>query len=116
MCIRDRFTLELGNRKIVGTVGELQFDVIQYRLENEYGAKCRWVPMNISRACWITADDKQKLAEFIRLKGNQIAYDKDNNPIFLAESEWMIRMNRDNNPAIQFHLTSEFKTDLIVNE
>lgn len=108
--VAQLFTLTLGNRKVVGTVGDLQFDVIQYRLEHEYGAKCRWVPMNISRACWITSDDKKKLNEFIRLKGMQIAYDKDNNPVFLAESDWMLRMNRDNNPDIKFHLTSEFKT------
>jgi len=110
--VAQLFTLELGNRKIVGTVGELQFDVIQYRLEHEYGAKCRWVPMNISKACWITSTDATKLNEFIRLKGNQIGFDKDNNPVFLAESEWMIRMNKENNPAIQFHFTSEFKTDV----
>ncbi len=111
--VAQLFTLALGNRKIVGTVGELQFEVIQYRLEHEYGAKCRWVSMNTSRACWITADDKVKLAEFIRLKGNQIAYDKDQNPVFLAESDWMLRMNQDNNPGITFHKTSEFKTEMV---
>ncbi|GAB4043690.1 peptide chain release factor 3 [Spirosoma litoris] len=107
--VAQLFTLELGNRKIVGTVGELQFEVIQYRLENEYGAKCRWVHLNYTKACWITAENPVKLAEFIRLKGNQIAYDKDQNPVFLAESDWMLRMNQQNNPDIQFHLTSEFK-------
>ena len=106
--VAQLFNLELGNRKIVGTVGELQFEVIQYRLENEYGAKCRWVPLNYTKACWITAVNPVKLTEFIRLKGNQIAYDKDQNPVFLAESEWMLRMNQQNNPDIQFHLTSEF--------
>jgi peptide chain release factor 3 len=110
--VAQLFTLALGNRKIVGTVGELQFEVIQYRLEHEYGAKCRWIPMNTSRACWITADDKAKLNEFIRLKGNQIGYDKDQNPVFLAESDWMLRMNQDNNPGIIFHKTSEFKTEM----
>lgn len=110
--VAQLFTLSLGNRKIVGTVGELQFEVIQYRLEHEYGAKCRWVPMNTSRACWITSDDKDKLAEFIRLKGNQIGYDKDQNPVFLAESDWMLRMNQENNPGITFHQTSEFKTEM----
>ncbi|RYF74312.1 MAG: peptide chain release factor 3 [Cytophagaceae bacterium] len=111
--VAQLFTLALGNRKIVGTVGELQFEVIQYRLEHEYGAKCRWVPLNTSRACWITADDKVKLHEFIRLKGNQVAYDKDQNPVFLAESDWMLRMNQDNNPDIIFHKTSEFKTEMV---
>ncbi len=109
--VAQLFTLELGNRKFVGTVGELQFEVIQYRLENEYGAKCRWVPLNYTKACWITAENPVKLAEFIRLKGNQIAYDKDKNAVFLAESDWMLRMNEQNNPDVQFHLTSEFKVE-----
>ncbi len=112
--VAQLFKMELGNRKIVGTVGELQFDVIQYRLEHEYGAKCRWVNMNISRACWLTSDNKETMAQFIRLKGIQIAYDKDKNPVFLAESDWMIRMNQENNPDIHFHFTSEFKTELNV--
>jgi len=108
--VAQLFLLQPGNRKIVGTVGELQFEVIQYRLENEYGAKCRWVPLNYTKATWITAEDPQKLTEFIRLKGNQISYDKDQNPVFLAESDWILRMNQQNNPHVQFHLTSEFKT------
>jgi peptide chain release factor 3 len=107
--VAQLFTVQPGNRKVVGTVGELQFEVIQYRLEHEYGAKCRWVQMNTTRACWITSEDPKKLQEFIRLKGTQIGYDKDENPVFLADSEWMLRMNRDNNPDIQFHTTSEFK-------
>ena len=111
--VAQLFTIQPGNRKIVGTVGELQFEVIQYRLEHEYGAKCRWVSMNTSRACWISSTDTKKLTEYIRLKGIQIGYDKDENPVFLADSEWMLRMNRDNNPDIKFHTTSEFKTELV---
>ncbi|MGM9508890.1 peptide chain release factor 3 [Larkinella sp. GY13] len=108
--VAQLFTMMSGNRKIVGTVGELQFDVIQYRLEHEYGAKCRWTTMPVSKACWLTSDDKKKLDEFIRLKGLAIAYDKDANPVFLAESDWILRMNMQNNPDIKFHFTSEFKT------
>ena len=69
--------------------------------------------MNTSRACWISSTDTKKLTEYIRLKGIQIGYDKDENPVFLADSEWMLRMNRDNNPDIKFHTTSEFKTELV---
>lgn len=100
---------QLGNRKIVGTVGDLQYEVIQYRLEHEYGAKCRFDGMSVSKACWITAEDPKKLQEFVRLKGQQIAQDKDGNYVFLAESDWILRMNQQNNPDVQFHFTSEFK-------
>jgi peptide chain release factor 3 len=108
--VAQLFTLQPGNRKVVGTVGELQFEVIQYRLEHEYGAKCRFDGMNIAKACWLTSDDKAKLAEYVRLKGQQIGVDKDGNYVFLAESDWILRMNIQNNPAIKFHFTSEFKT------
>lgn len=108
--VAQLFTLQPGNRKVVGTVGELQFEVIQYRLEHEYGARCRFDGMNIAKACWLTSDDKGKLAEFVRLKGQQIGFDKDDNPVFLAESDWILRMNIQNNPDIKFHFTSEFKT------
>ncbi|MEY4382514.1 MAG: hypothetical protein RI995_56 [Bacteroidota bacterium] len=100
---------QLGNRKIVGTVGDLQYEVIQYRLEHEYGAKCRFDGMPITKACWITAEDPKKLQEFVRLKGQQIAQDKDGNYVFLAESDWILRMNQTNNPDVTFHFTSEFK-------
>lgn len=100
---------QLGNRKIVGTVGDLQYEVIQYRLEHEYGAKCRFDHRDIAKACWITATDQAKLNEFIRLKSQFVATDKDGNYVFLAESDWILRMNIQNNPDIQFHFTSEFK-------
>lgn len=99
---------QLGNRKIVGTVGELQYEVIQYRLEHEYGAKCRFDGLPIAKACWITANEPKKFQEFIRLKGQQIAQDKEGHYVFLAESEWILKMNQQNNPDIEFHFTSEF--------
>lgn len=107
--VAQLFTMQPGNRKIIGTVGELQFEVIQYRLLNEYGASCRFEAKPYSKATWITSEDQVKLDVFIRLKSNFIAYDKDNKPVFLAETDWILRMNQENNPEIEFHTTSEFK-------
>ena len=107
--VAQLFTQQPGNRKIIGTVGELQFEVIQHRLLNEYGASCRFEAKPYSKACWITSDNETALAEFIRLKNNYIAFDKDNNPVFLAETDWILRMNQENNPEVKFHTTSEFK-------
>ena len=107
--VAQLFTMQPGNRKIIGTVGELQFEVIQHRLLHEYGASCRFEGKPYSKACWITCDDNEKLNEFMRLKSNYIALDKDDNPVFLAETDWILRMNKENNPEIEFHTTSEFK-------
>ena len=47
--VAQLFIQQPGNRKIVGTVGQLQFEVIAYRLEHEYGANCRFVPTVAAR-------------------------------------------------------------------
>lgn len=104
-----------SNRKIVGTVGDLQFDVIQYRLLHEYGASCRFHPLNFYKACWITADDKKKIDEFIRYKPENVAVDKEGNLVFLAESEWLLNKAIENNAGITFHFTSEFKTEALAS-
>lgn len=104
------FIQQPGNRKIIGTVGQLQFDVIQFRLEHEYGAKCSFSPLNFYKACWLTSDDKKKLGDFILRKSTYISYDKEENPVFFADSEWGLRMARESYPGITFHFTSEFKT------
>lgn len=107
--VAQLFTFEIGNRKVVGTVGELQFDVIQYRLMGEYGAKCSFRPLQIYKAYWITCPDVKKIDDFKKRKFNNIAIDKDDNPVFLAESPYTLKQVQENYPDIEFHSTSEFK-------
>lgn len=107
--VAQLFYMKSGGRKIVGTVGELQFEVIRYRLENEYGASCNFDPKTYYKACWLTTSDEARLDEFKRLKGNDIVQDKDGNDVFLAPSEFLLNMERQNYPEIEFHFTSEFK-------
>jgi len=106
--VAQLFHREFNNRKIIGTVGALQFDVIQYRLEHEYGASCAYEPVNLHKACWIECDDEVKLKEFLNRRKRDIATDKDGNPVFLAESAWTLKMAQDNFPEVKFHFTSEF--------
>ncbi|MEZ4755238.1 MAG: peptide chain release factor 3 [Flavobacteriales bacterium] len=108
--VAQLFTQQPGNKKIVGCVGELQFEVIAYRLEHEYGAKCAFQGISAYKACWMTTTDQDELDRFIRAKAQQIVYDKDENPVFMAPSAYMLDLERRNNPAISFHTTSEFKT------
>ncbi len=105
--VAQLFTQHDGIRKIIGCVGDLQFEVIQYRLKEEYGASVNFVPLNFYKACWITGE-KKKLEEFIRFKQSNIMEDKDGNLVYLAQSEWFLNTERQNNPDIQFHFTSEF--------
>lgn len=106
--VAQLFTFEIGARKVVGTVGQLQFEVIQFRLKNEYNATADFVPMNLYKACWIHSSDKKKLDEFVRSKQRHIARDKDGKLVFMAESKAWLQMVQDNFPDIDFHYTSEY--------
>jgi peptide chain release factor 3 len=106
--VAQLFTKENNGRKIIGTVGALQFEVIQYRLKHEYGASCNYEPIRMHKACWITCDDDQALKEFMQRRRNDIARDKDGNLVFLAESAWMLQMAQENHEQVNFHFTSEF--------
>ena len=107
--VAQLFVQQPGNRKIVGTVGQLQFEVIEYRLEHEYGAKCSFVPKRYYKACWMTTNNKEQLAKFIRAKSIYIAKDKDDNDVFLAETPFLLQMAQTDYPDITFHFTSDFK-------
>jgi peptide chain release factor 3 len=105
--VAQLFTQFGGNKKIIGCVGELQFEVIQYRLLHEYGAACEFRTLPFYKACWITSTDPKKLEDFARFKQSNIAEDKDGHMVYLAQSEWFLNTERQNNPDIAFHFTSE---------
>jgi peptide chain release factor 3 len=109
--VAQLFVIQPGNRKVIGTVGELQFEVIQYRLQHEYGATASFKHKPHHKACWLTTTDADKLDEFIKRKLNNIAYDKDNHPVFLADSPYLLSQAEMDYPEITFHRTSEFKLE-----
>lgn len=106
--VAQLFIQQPGNRKIVGTVGQLQFEVINYRLIHEYGANCRFVPRNYFKACWITSDNEVELISFKQAKSNYIAEDKDGHLVFLSETSFLLQMAEQDYPNLTFHKTSEF--------
>ena len=106
--VAQLFTNQFNNRKIIGTVGQLQFEVIQYRLENEYGAKCRWEPISLYKACWIESDDAAQLDAFKKRKYQYMAKDREGRDVFLADSNYMLQMAQSDFEHIKFHFTSEF--------
>jgi peptide chain release factor 3 len=107
--VAQLFTLELNGRKIIGTVGALQYEVIQYRLEHEYGAKCTYENFPVHKACWVTADDmdSEEFKEFKRVKQKYLAYDKQNQLVFLADSMFSLQMTQQKYPTVSFRFTSE---------
>lgn len=106
--VAQLFTSQLNGRKIIGTVGALQFEVIEYRLEHEYNAKCRWEPISIYKACWIESDDESELKDFKLRKHTNMAVDKHGRDVFLADTSYALALAQEKFPKIRFHFTSEF--------
>jgi len=106
--VAQLFVNQYNGRKIIGTVGQLQFEVIQYRLLHEYNAQCRWDPISLYKACWIESDDAQELDNFKKRKAQYMAKDKEGRDVFLADSGYVLQMAQNDFKNIKFHFSSEF--------
>ena len=106
--VAQLFVNQFNGRRIVGTVGQLQFEVIQYRLEHEYNAKCRWEPVHLHKACWVEASDAEDLDNFKKRKYQYMAKDTEGRDVFLADSGYVLSMAQQDFKNIRFHFTSEF--------
>ncbi|MDP4186144.1 MAG: peptide chain release factor 3, partial [Bacteroidota bacterium] len=104
--VAQLFTSQMNGRKIIGTVGALQFEVIEYRLLHEYGAKCRYEPLQLYKACWVESDDPKALIEFKKRKMQKMAVDKHGRDVFLADSKFILDMAQQDFKNIRFHFTS----------
>jgi len=109
--VAQLFTGKHSGRKIIGTVGALQFEVIQYRLEHEYNAKCRYEPITLYKTAWFTSKNNEQLEDFRARKAGQIALDKEGREVFLADSPFALQMAQDKYSDIQFYFTSEFEAE-----
>jgi len=106
--VAQLFVNQFNGRKLIGTVGQLQFEVIQYRLLNEYNAACRWEPLSLYKACWIESDNKEELEAFKKRKYQFMAKDREGRDVFLADSNYVLQMAQIDFKSIKFHFTSEF--------
>lgn len=109
--VAQLFTLEMNGRKVIGTVGALQYEVIQYRLEHEYGAKCTYENFPVHKACWVEPEDEknEEFQEFKRVKQKFLATDKKGQLVFLADSTFSLQMTQQKYPSVKLHYTSEFE-------
>ncbi|MBL8992529.1 MAG: peptide chain release factor 3, partial [Spirochaetia bacterium] len=107
--VAQMFTGIFDSRRIVGTVGALQFEVIQHRLKHEYGASCRFEPLNIYKALWLDVkpEHQAKLDEFTKNRASHIATDKYGKLVYFAESKWFLDQVGRDFPDLQFRLTAE---------
>ncbi len=108
--VAQLFVLELNGRKVIGTVGALQFEVIQYRLEHEYTAKCSYENLSVYKACWIDINQSnpEELKEFKRVKSKFLAKDKRGQLVFFADSAFTLQMTQSKYTNVKLHFVSEF--------
>ncbi len=96
-----------GTEQILGVVGILQFDVVQYRVQHEYGVKVNFTRLPFSAARWIFCDDDKALAEFIRAQAHVLCLDQHEQHAILLEDTWRLKFLQDRFPKISYSATSE---------
>jgi len=96
-----------NNDLILGAVGQLQFEVVQFRLQDEYAVDCKFEPINVHTARWIVADDERKLAEFRTKAHDSLALDHAGALVYLAPTRVNLALTQERWPDIRFLETRE---------
>jgi peptide chain release factor 3 len=96
-----------GSTWIVGVVGQLQFEVIQNRIESEYNLKAGFEEAPYDTARWVSAADPATLKKFIEANNSAMAEDRDGAPVFLARNAWTLGRAQQDFPEIKFSATRE---------
>lgn len=96
-----------SNELILGAVGVLQFDVVAYRLQNEYNVHCVYENVNTVTARWIECDDKKKLEQFKTEQQRNLALDGSDHLTYLAPSRVSLEITQEQWPAVRFRETRE---------
>ncbi|MBN4075793.1 peptide chain release factor 3, partial [Gammaproteobacteria bacterium AH-315-E17] len=96
-----------NNDLIVGAVGVLQFEVVEYRLKDEYKVDCLYEPISIYTARWVSSDNALKLEEFKRKAAENIALDGGGHLTYLAPTRVNLSLMEERWPEIAFHATRE---------
>ena len=95
------------NELIVGAVGVLQFDVVAFRLKEEYKADCLYEPTDVFTARWVESDDPRKLDEFRKKASEHLALDGGDTLAYLARSRANLQLVQERYPDIRFRSTRE---------
>jgi peptide chain release factor 3 len=96
-----------NNDIVLGAVGVLQFDVVQYRLKDEYGVDCVFEPVSVHTARWVDCDDPKKLKDFRDKNDTRLALDHYGQLVYLASSNVNLNMAQERNPDVRFTETRE---------
>ena len=96
-----------NNDMILGAVGQLQFEVVAFRLQDEYGVQCAFEPIGVHTARWVYAADDKKEAEFQNKAHDNLAIDHSGALVYLAPSRVNLELTLERWPAVKFTATRE---------
>jgi peptide chain release factor 3 len=96
-----------NNDQILGAVGPLQFEVVAFRLQDEYSVQCAFEPIGVQTARWVYCDDERKLAEFRTKAYDHLAVDHGGSLVYLAPSRVNLGLTIERWPEISFRETRE---------
>ena len=106
----------LGNDLILGAIGVLQFDVVAYRLKEEYRVDAIFENVNISTCRWVSAASDAKLDEFRNRNEQHLAEDGGGQLVYLAPTRVNLQLARERYPDIEFRATREVSVYVDVDE
>ncbi|HWP94842.1 MAG TPA: peptide chain release factor 3 [Gammaproteobacteria bacterium] len=96
-----------SNELILGAVGPLQFDVVAWRLRDEYGVDCRFEPVQVHTARWVTCDDPLRLRDFRDRLAEHLALDHGEALVYVAPTRVNLELTMERWPEVRFHATRE---------
>ena len=96
-----------NNDVIVGAVGQLQFDVVAYRLREEYGVEAVYESVNVHTARWTESDDHKTLEAFRNKAEDNLAVDGGGHLTYLAPTRVNLALAEERHPDIAFRATRE---------
>jgi peptide chain release factor 3 len=105
----------MSNDLILGAVGLLQFDVVAYRLKDEYGVDCAFENVAVVTARWVRCADEKKLEEFREKAASNLAMDAAGELVYLAPTRVNLQLTQERWPGVAFLATREHASALAVD-
>jgi peptide chain release factor 3 len=96
------------NEKMLGAVGALQFEVVKYRLEDEYSVVATYEPVAWAGVRWLKFTDKKQQDQFMQDYSSVLMVDKDERLCFAVRTEWDLKLAMEKNPDVKFYKNSDY--------
>lgn len=103
------FTRHSTSEKILGAVGALQFEVVKYRLEDEYNVNADYEGYSFVGVRWLKFPSEKDQGTFMANNSSNIVYDHKKRICFSVRSEWDLKLVMEKNPNVSFFKNSDYR-------